>query len=83
MEDRIKTILEEAREKIARADTADVVEQLRVGYLGKKGQITEVFQAMGKLDKEAKKQIGPAANKAKNEAVPGSQEESNNITNAK
>ncbi len=67
MQDRIKTILEEAREKIAQADTADVVEQLRVGYLGKKGQITEVFQAMGKLDKEAKKQIGPAANKAKNE----------------
>ena len=67
MQDRIKAILEEARERIAQADDPEAVEQLRVGFLGKKGQITEIFQAMGKMDKESKKAIGPEANKAKNE----------------
>jgi phenylalanyl-tRNA synthetase alpha chain len=67
MQERIQEILNEAKEKIAQAATPEDVEQLRVGFLGKKGKITDISKMMGKLDKEEKKTIGPAANKVKNE----------------
>ena len=67
MQEQIKQILEDAKTKVAAAVSAEEVEQLRVAFLGKKGQITEIFKTMGKLDKEKKKVIGPAANKLKNE----------------
>ncbi len=67
MQERITEILKDAREKIAQAENIEEVEQLRVAFLGKKGQITEIFKTMGKLPKEEKKVIGPAANQLKNE----------------
>lgn len=67
MQERIQEILNEAKEKIRSSATPDEVEQLRVHFLGKKGQVTEIFKTMGKLGKEEKKTIGPAANRLKNE----------------
>ena len=57
MQERIQEILNEAKEKIAQAATPEDVEQLRVGFLGKKGKITDIFKMMSKLDKEEKKTI--------------------------
>lgn len=67
MQDRINEILSEAKERLKNAAETKQVEEIRINMLGKKGQLTEILRGMGKLSKEEKKQIGPAANKAKNE----------------
>ncbi len=67
MQEKINQILEEAKQKLAEARETKDVEAVRIAMLGKKGQMTEVMRGLGKLSKEEKKQIGPAANKAKNE----------------
>ena len=67
MQEKIEKILEEARERIHEAKELKELDEVRVAILGKKGKITEIFKAMSSLSKEEKKQIGPAANKARNE----------------
>lgn len=67
MQEKIAEILNEARTKIENAKEISAVEEIRIATLGKKGQITQILRGMGALSKEEKKQIGPAANKAKTE----------------
>ena len=67
MQEKIAEILNEARTKIENAKEISAVEEIRIATLGKKGQITQILRGMGDLSKEEKKQIGPAANKAKTE----------------
>lgn len=67
MQEKIAEILNEARVKIEEATEISIVEEIRVKMLGKRGLITQILRGMGELSKEEKKQIGPAANKAKNE----------------
>lgn len=67
MQEKIAEILNEARVKIEEATEISIVEEIRVKMLGKKGLITQILRGMGELSKEEKKQIGSAANKAKNE----------------
>lgn len=47
--------------------TTSDIESLRVKYLGKKGEITELLKGLGKLPIEEKKQMGAAINKLKTE----------------
>ena len=42
------------------------LEKIRVGYLGKKGYVTDVFKMMGKLEAEKKKEFGQRVNELKN-----------------
>ncbi|MDY6936267.1 MAG: phenylalanine--tRNA ligase subunit alpha [Cyanobacteriota bacterium] len=56
-----------AREAIAAADTLDALEQLRVSYLGKKGQLSKILGGMGKLDPGDRPRIGALANQIKQE----------------
>ena len=67
MQDKINQIMAEARERLAKASEMKEVENIRISTLGKKGQLTAILRGMGALSKEEKKQIGPAANKAKGE----------------
>jgi len=48
------------------ANSLDAVEQLRVDYLGKKGQITGLLKALGAMAPEARKSAGQAINQLKN-----------------
>ncbi len=50
---------------IAATDTLDALEQVRVSYLGKKGQLSKVLGAMGKLSAEERPRIGALANTVK------------------
>ncbi|MDA0672810.1 MAG: phenylalanine--tRNA ligase subunit alpha [Cyanobacteria bacterium] len=50
---------------IAAADTLDALEQLRVAYLGKKGQVSKVLGGMGQLPAEDRPRIGALANTVK------------------
>jgi phenylalanyl-tRNA synthetase alpha chain len=70
----LKKLGEEATEAIATADNLDKLEQLRVSYLGKKGQVSKILGTMGKLDPKERPKVGAMANEVK-EAIQGSLEQ--------
>lgn len=70
----LKKLGEEATEAIATADSLDKLEQLRVSYLGKKGQVSKILGTMGKLDPQERPKVGAMANEVK-QAIQGSLEE--------
>ena len=51
------------------ASTPEEAEQLRIAYLGKKGRITQLFEAFRQLPPEEKRQLGAALNELKQEAT--------------
>ena len=59
----------EAIERIAQADTLEALDQLRVHWLGKAGQITEQLKALGKLGPEDRKARGAEINRTKDALV--------------
>ncbi|TVP68232.1 MAG: phenylalanine--tRNA ligase subunit alpha [Leptolyngbya sp. LCM1.Bin17] len=54
-----------AQTAIAAATTLDQLEQLRISYLGKKGQLSKVLGGMGKLSAAERPRIGALANQVK------------------
>ncbi|MCQ2428413.1 MAG: phenylalanine--tRNA ligase subunit alpha [Clostridia bacterium] len=60
MKERLQNILGEALEQI-KAETQDL-EQIRVKYLGKKGDLTRVLRGMGSLSAEERPAVGQYAN---------------------
>lgn len=54
-----------ATQEIADADRLDRLESLRVGYLGKKGQVSKILGGMGKLDASDRPRVGKLANEVK------------------
>lgn len=72
MKDRIKAIEEEALKEIASSEGAsDVLEGLRIKYLGRKGVVTELFKKMGEVPPEEKAATGALINSLK-ESITGS-----------
>ena len=67
MQEKLNSVLQEAKEQLSKAKSAADTEEIRVKVLGKKGQLTEILRSMGKLSPEEKKALGMAANKAKAE----------------
>ena len=65
IETQLATLREEATKAIAAADTLEQLEQLRVNYLGKKGELSQVLRGMGKLAAEDRPRIGAIANEVK------------------
>ncbi|MGF1537178.1 MAG: phenylalanine--tRNA ligase subunit alpha [Elainellaceae cyanobacterium] len=65
LESQLTQLQDDAQVAIAAADNLDVLEQLRIQYLGKKGQISKVLGGMGKLDPQERPQVGALANRVK------------------
>ncbi|MDP8962837.1 MAG: phenylalanine--tRNA ligase subunit alpha [Cyanobacteriota bacterium] len=65
LETQLAALREEATKAIAIADSLEQLEQLRVSYLGKKGQLSGVLRGMGKLTPEDRPRIGALANVVK------------------
>ncbi|MGM0501416.1 MAG: phenylalanine--tRNA ligase subunit alpha [Bacillota bacterium] len=65
MEEKLKNIKEEATEKIKAASNMEELEELRIGYLGKKGQVTSILRGMGELPPEKRPIVGKLANQVK------------------
>ncbi|HIS16641.1 MAG TPA: phenylalanine--tRNA ligase subunit alpha, partial [Candidatus Scatomorpha merdavium] len=67
----MKEMLEKLRElsaaAIAEAASAEALEQLRVKYLGKKGELTAILKQMGKLAPEERPVMGQLANSVRAE----------------
>ncbi len=56
-----------ARDAIAAASDARALEELRVRYLGKKGELSAVLRGMGQLEAEERPRVGEAANRVRDE----------------
>nr|WP_199292283.1 MULTISPECIES: phenylalanine--tRNA ligase subunit alpha [unclassified Coleofasciculus] len=65
LEAQLAALKQEATQAIAAADTLERLEELRVGYLGKKGQLSKVLGGLGKLDASDRPRIGALANEVK------------------
>lgn len=61
----LETLRQEGISAIAAADSLDRLEELRVVYLGKKGQLSGLLRSMGQLSAEERPQIGAIANTVK------------------
>ena len=61
-----KTLLNDVRDEIARADRA-ALEGLRVRYLGKKGLVTKELKALGDLPMEQRREQGEQLNRLRDE----------------
>ena len=63
----LEPLANEAKAAIAAAADSAALEQLRVDYLGKKGQITALLKGLGKLSPEERPQAGARINVVKQE----------------
>ena len=62
MKEQLAKIKEEALASFQAAATAADLDELRVKYLGKKGELTAVLKQMGKLSAEERPVMGQLAN---------------------
>lgn len=65
MESELRSLQQEATSAIANSTTLAQLEQLRIDYLGKKGQLSQILREMGKLSEQDKPRIGALANEVK------------------
>lgn len=82
MQDKLLTLKESALNDIKKVLSIEEVENLRIKYLGKKGEITSILKEMGKLSKEERPVIGKVANEVREaleEAISSKKEELKNI----
>ena len=63
----LEPLANEAKAAIAAADDGATLEQLRVDYLGKKGQITGLLKGLGKLSAQERPRAGALINVVKQE----------------
>jgi phenylalanyl-tRNA synthetase alpha chain len=67
IESQLEALQQEAQKAITLSDTLPKLEELRVTYLGKKGQLSQILRGMGKLSPEERPRIGALANEIKEE----------------
>lgn len=65
LENQLENLRQDAVGAVASVTTLDELEQLRVNYLGKKGQLSQILRGMGKLDAADRPRIGSLANEVK------------------
>ena len=67
MQDQLNKIREEAKSLLQEAKTHAQTEEIRVRFLGKKGELTAILRGMGKLSPEERKTTGQMANQVRAE----------------
>ena len=63
----LDALVSQALEAVQQSEDVNALEQLRVQYLGKKGELTALMQTLGKLSAEERPQAGALINAAKNQ----------------
>ena len=61
----LQEIVAQAEAAIANADNPQALDDVRVQYMGKKGQLTELLKGLGKLDPSERREAGQQINEAK------------------
>ncbi len=67
MREKLNEILKSSKEEMVSGKSLQELEQIRIKYLGKKGELTQVLRGMGKLSKEERPVIGKLANEVREE----------------
>ena len=67
MKETLNSISIAAKEAIAAAADEAQIEEIRVKYLGKKGELTAILKQMGSLSPEERPKMGALVNEAKQE----------------
>ncbi len=67
MEEQVSKILKNALQEIEQAKELKILEDVKVKYLGKKGELTALLKMMGGLSKEERPKMGSLVNSAKSE----------------
>ena len=62
----LDALVSQALEAVQRSEDTAALEQIRVQYLGKKGELTQLMQTLGKLSAEERPKAGAVINAAKN-----------------
>ena len=65
MQAQLNKILEEAKAQLDKALNQAQTEEIRVKFLGKKGELTQILRGMGQLSPEERKETGLMVNKVK------------------
>ena len=65
MNEKISAVLSEAKDQLAAACEQKAIEEIRVKYLGKKGELTGILKQLGSLSPEERPKVGQLVNKAK------------------
>lgn len=63
----LDVLVSQALEAVSHTDDVNPLEQLRVHYLGKKGELTQVMKTLGNLSAEERPQAGALINAAKDQ----------------
>ena len=74
----LHTLVAQLQTEVARAQDAAAVEALRVQYLGKKSQLSDLSKRMGQLGEEERRAFGAELNAAR-EAITGSLNDRKNV----
>ena len=67
MKEALEQIRTQALSAIAQAENSRAVEDIKVKFLGKKGELTSILKQMGKLSAEERPVIGQLANQIRSE----------------
>lgn len=67
MKEELEALKKQALEELTKVDSLDLLKDLKVKYLGKKGPMTEILRGMGKLAAEERPKIGQIVNDIKEE----------------
>lgn len=62
MKEKLRQMMDEARERLDKIASLPEAEELRIKFLGKKGELTEILRSMGSLAPEERKTVGQIAN---------------------
>jgi phenylalanyl-tRNA synthetase alpha chain len=65
MIERIEQLRAQAEGEIAKADTSEALEGLRVGYLGRKAELPQLLRGVAELESAERVAVGKAANQAR------------------
>src|SRR5574344_1438624 len=65
MKEKLKEIEALALKKIEEAQNSEAIEEIRIKFLGKKGELTTILRSMGNLSKEERPIMGKMVNDVK------------------
>jgi len=79
----IKQLKKQALKELEKIETPEKLEQFRIKYLGRKGEITAILRSLKDLPLNQRKKLGPEANKLKNELTRALENKSKIIRDTK
>jgi len=67
LEETLRNLLEEAKKELSSAESLKTLDEIRVKYLGKKGELTKILRGMGSLSPDERPIVGKISNEVREE----------------